>query len=913
MQTQPKQILSGETVKADVKKVDYTVDYQGGPSATIHILGRTKGGTDVHIKNDGFQSYFYVPKEEFDSELEKDDKVVGWHRGYEDIKEREVVKVETRIPGDVPKLRKKYDHQEADIMFPNRFLIDQGIEDAIEIPKEHATPEPTDIDLEQIEPTEYDVKTRICFCDIEIYNKGGFPNEDEGDMPITTICVYDNYTEEYRVYMYHPDLPEVHHEKAEVYVYDKEHEMIQGFCDYLKNRRFDVLAGWNFTDFDAKYLINRIDTLNDELDEDDVIHKNDISYLNSAYDDGWFGGKIKGVSVFDMLMAYKNLQFTELDSFSLENVAQDILGEGKVEYDKELWELWEDDPQTLVDYNVIDVELTVKLEQQEEIIKFNEAMATYVGGRIAEVIDPSNAVDIKVLRQVNGEYAVPSAKNVESESDEFEGGQVFDPITGVRDNVIVLDLKSLYPMSMKTINAGPRTKDPNGEITAPNGVNFTKDEKSIVVDIIDELLEEREELKELRNSYKEGSTQYEKYDRQQAAVKIVMNTLYGVLGWDRFRLYDKEVGAAVTGVGRECIKFTQEKVEEMGYDVIYGDTDSVMIELDSDITKDKALEIGHEMEEIINEKYNKFAEERLNVDEHFFEIEFEKLYETFFQAGKKKRYAGHITWKEGKDVDKNDLVGFETNRSDYSPKAKEILEEIFDVILSGGSLEDLSEFVNGAIKELKNDEVSPDNYGIPSSVTKNFDEYDSPTLAVRGAKYSNEAFDAGIQPGDKPKGMYVKRVRPNEDGVVEYDKPPSIANGSMFICWMSFNDVPDCYEWDWDTYIDKQIKSPVERILSGTDWTWQEIRSGERQPSLGEYEFNENEGEVVKIGEEEKQESIDEFEETESDGELEQKLQEAQEMLDGFEGDDDGEQIITTMKDREGEDAKLDEFMGGFE
>lgn len=909
METQPTQILSGETVVVDIKKVDYTVDYQYGPSCTMHILGRTKGGTRVHVRDDNFDPYFYVPKDEFDNDLETDDKVVKHQRGYENIKGDEVVKVFTRIPGDVPKLRDEYDHHEADVMFPNRYLIDNDIENAMNIPKRHATPEPTDISLDEIEPVDADAKTRICFCDIEVYNKEGFPNEEEGDMPITTIAVYDNYTDEYRVYMYHPELPEVHHEKAEVYVYGREHEMLMAFCDYIRNRGFDLIAGWNFTDFDAKYLINRLDTLSDELD-DDVLHKNDISYLNSAYDDGWFGGKIKGMAVFDMLMAYKNLQFTELDSFSLENVAQDILGEGKVDYDKELWELWEDDPQTLVDYNVIDVELTVKLEQQEEIIKFYEAMATFVGGRVAEVIDPSNAVDIQVLRQVNGEYAVPSAKSIDGE--EFEGGAVFDPITGVRDNVIVLDLKSLYPMSMKTINAGPRTKDPNGEITAPNDISFSKENKSIVVDIIDNLLEEREELKAKRDSYGEGTVQYKTYDRQQRAVKVTMNTLYGVLGWSKFRLYDKDVGAAVTATGRKCIEFTEEVVNDLGYEVIYGDTDSVMIELGPDATKEDALEIGHKLEGKINERYDEFAEKELNVDEHWFQIEFEKLYRKYFQSGNKKRYAGHITWKEGKDVDDTDIVGYETNRSDYSTKAKDLMKNVFDIILKGGQLNDVSKIVNDTIDEMESGEFKPDEYGIPSSVTKNFDEYDSPTLAVRGAKYSNEAFNAGIQPGDKPKGMYVKRVEPNEDGKVKYDQPPAIGSGAMYICWMSYNDVPDCYAWDWDTYIDKQLKSPIERILTGTDWTWQEVRSGERQPRLGEYDFEEKEGETYEIegSESTTQEEIPHTEPTKSEDSLAEELSEAQNALDNFdEGDNDGETLEASMKERDREHADLDAFM----
>jgi len=895
-------------IDVDIKKVDYTVDYEYGPSCTMHILGRTKGGTRVHLRDSDFEPYFYVPYDEFDSDLETNDKVVRHQRGYENIRGDEVVKVHTRIPGDVPKLRDNYDHHEADILFPNRYLIDNNIEDAIKIPKKHATPEPTDISLNEITPVSGDAKSRVCFCDIEVYNKEGFPDEENAEMPITSIAVYDNYIDEYRVYMYHPDLPQIHHDKAEVYVYEEEHQMLIDFCDYLTNRQFDTIAGWNFSDFDARYIVNRLDTLSDDYED---IHMNNLSPLDSAYDDGsWFGGKIKGISVFDMLMAYKNLQFTELDSFSLENVAQDILGEGKVEYDKELWELWEDDPQTLVDYNVIDVELTVKLEQQEEIIKFYEAMATFVGGRVAEVIDPSNAVDIQVLRQVNGEYAVPSAKN--NDGGDFEGGAVFDPITGVRDNVIVLDLKSLYPMSMKTINAGPRTKDPNGEITAPNGISFSDENKSIVVDIIDNLLDEREDLKEKRDSFGEGTVQYKTYDRQQRAVKVTMNTLYGVLGWSKFRLYDKDVGAAVTATGRECIEYTEKVVNDLGYDVIYGDTDSVMIELGPDATKEDALEIGHKLEEEINDKYDKFAKEELNVDEHWFQIEFEKLYRKYFQSGNKKRYAGHITWKEGKDVDDTDIVGYETNRSDYSAKAKALIKKVFNIILGGGTLSDVSEVVNSTIDELQSGEVDPDEYGIPSSVNKNFDEYDTPTKEVRGAMYSNEAFGARIQPGDKPKGMYVKRVEPNEDGVVEYDQPPMLGYGSMYICWMSFNDVPDCFAWDWETYIDKQLKSPIERILTGTDWTWQEVRSGNRQPRLGEYNFEEKEGETYNIeGADDEVEEDPHIEPTKSKDSLAQELSEAQNALDEFDkGDDDGETLQASMKERDREHADLDAFMG---
>jgi DNA polymerase I len=123
-----------------------------------------------------------------------------------------------------------------------------------------------------------------------------------------------------------------------------------------------------------------------------------------------------------------------------------------------------------------------------------------------------------------------------------------------------------------------------------------------------------------------------------------MNSLYGVLGWDRFRLYDKEMGAAVTATGREVIQFTEKVASEMNYQIVYGDTDSVMLEMGGEITPEEAVEQSFEVEEQINESYDEFARKELNAETHRFEIEFEKLYGRFFQAGKKKRYAGLKVW-----------------------------------------------------------------------------------------------------------------------------------------------------------------------------------------------------------------------------------------------------------------------------
>ncbi len=166
-----------------------------------------------------------------------------------------------------------------------------------------------------------------------------------------------------------------------------------------------------------------------------------------------------------------------------------------------------------------------------------------------------------------------------------------------------------------------------------------------------------------------------------------MNSLYGVSGWEQFRLYDKEAASAITATGREVIEFTETAANELNYQVAYGDTDSVMLELGPGVPKEDALEQSFEIEEHINGRYDDFAREDLNAERHRFQIEFEKLYRRFFQAGKKKRYAGHITWKEGKDVDTVDIVGFEYQRSDIAPITKEVQHEVIEMVVKEGDVE----------------------------------------------------------------------------------------------------------------------------------------------------------------------------------------------------------------------------------
>jgi len=131
-------------------------------------------------------------------------------------------------------------------------------------------------------------------------------------------------------------------------------------------------------------------------------------------------------------------------------------------------------------------------------------------------------------------------------------------------------------------------------------VHFRAAPDGLTRSIISELLVERDEKKRLRNTFPFGSDEYLLYDLQQNALKVIMNSYYGVSGYIRFRLYDREIGAAVTAVGRAIIEHTRQVIEGMGYRVLYGDTDSCMIQLPPG-DKEATIRTARTIEEQLNE------------------------------------------------------------------------------------------------------------------------------------------------------------------------------------------------------------------------------------------------------------------------------------------------------------------------
>lgn len=848
------------TVTIALHQVNYTVRESGGvEEPLIHLFGEDTDGESHHIVVHGFRPYFYAPSDEIGpNDLEKRE-ITGSEENFVSIRGESLTRIYARTPRDVGQIREQFTHFEADVPFPSRFLIDKGINSGVRVPEKYRNGR-IEVDHTEVTPAEVYAEPRVHMVDIEVDDRSGFP--EDGEEPIICLTAHDSLRNEFVVWLYRAPNGNGHAPEAlnnhelldpeatvELRQFEGEAAMLDDYLAYVETTGPDIISGWNVDDFDAPYLLDRLERLDPLTDRDLAIER--ISPIDEVWRDNWRGPNIKGRVLFDLLYGYRRTQFTELESYRLDAVGEAELGEKKEVYTGSIGDLWENDPERLLEYNLRDVELCVEIDRKQEVIAFWNEVRTFVGCKLGDAPTPGDTVDVYVLHKVHGKFVLPSKGQVEGE--QYEGGAVFDPITGVREMVSVLDLASLYPMAMITINASPETKvDPNTHdretYHAPNGTHFRKEPDGIIREMVDELLAEREEKKAARDDHEPGTPQFERYDRQQQAVKVLMNSIYGVLGWDRFRLYDREMGAAVTATGREVLQFTEESANEIGYQVAYGDTDSVMLEIEGKAAREEVIDESFEVQDHINRSYDRFAQDTLNAESHRFKIEFEKLYRRFFQAGKKKRYAGHAIWKEGKDIDEVDIVGFEYQRSDIAPITKEVQLKVIELIVTGDDLDtDLEEaaaYLINVIADFLDGNIDLDDIGIPGGIGKRLENYETDTAHVRGAKYANTVLGTNFARGSKPKRYYLEGVHPEffrnieeEEGLDprrdhiygEFKRNPDV------ICVEYAEEIPDEFNIDYEKMLDKTLKGPISRILDALDLSWEEIKSGQEQTGLGQF------------------------------------------------------------------------------
>ncbi len=689
-----------------------------------------------------------------------------------------IKKCVVETPYDIHFNRKNHELTfEADIKYPTRYLIDK-----IPVPFEKTN-------------------LKILYIDIETEMSVDWENTPEA---IRCLTFYDNYTKEYKQFIF-----------GENKKYETEEGMLFAVMEHLEQCDPDIITGWNVF-FDMSYLLNRYTKCCNGI----------YKKLKYNIEKKFQRIDIEGIVVFDLFTGYKKINPKGISSFKLDNVALTELGEQKIEV--KLKDLYKNkDYVKLLKYNKKDVELCVKLNERLGIIDYFDEIRRLVGCQWDSLMWNSNMIDVLVLREAKKTGMVLPSR-VYHKYEKYQGAYVHTPTPGVHKNVACFDLKSLYPSLMCQFRISFDTHNKNGKIKLCNGERF-EDREGLVVNIIKKLFDERNKFKKIRNGFDRKSVDYKLYNFKQMAVKFLVNSLYGYLGFVGSRLFNREVAESITLMGKEIILFTKDIFEKLGYEVIAGDTDSVYVKMGDDKSEKDIIEDGKRMVKILNEKYIEFVQKYGCEKNEWLEIQFECLSRKMFFSNKKKRYVSWEIWNDGDAVDDIKFKGFEVRRSDKPIILKEFQKKLFNMILKENKTQkEVEIYVKDLMKQIKNGDITLDKIVIPQSVTKKIDVYINLPIHIRGLKWSvknlGESFDS-----IKLRMLYVINHETNvvcvdEDNVKKLEQF-KVDYTKMFDYMFrnTLKTVYECLGWKYENLLPQIIKNEKirkERALSYSLSEW---------------------------------------------------------------------------------------------
>ena len=584
---------------------------------------------------------------------------------YKTIDGKRVRKIILDDPSEVYKFRKSHKVYEADIKYTVRYCIDK---------------------LKEFRKGFY----KILFFDIEADRSLDYKNAPK---PIISVAFYDNLRNQFMAYTL-GDECSIMIKDWRIKLFKDEKTLIESFLNYIISNDFDILTAWNIT-YDINYLLNRAKRLGIDI--------NRISRTGRIkYDKNGIVREIEGRVLVDLAEIYKFVKGITKKGISLDEASKDI----EIKKLDKMKYLRKEKPILIAVYNINDVRIMVELDKKLQLFEFIDELRRLIGISWNDFIynfgiSRKRLIDVLVLRKAREENIVLPSSDKYEKNESFKGAIVLEPKEGIYENVAVLDVVSMYPNIIRTYNISYETLDRNGEILSPKGYRFRKEPRGLIPKILDELIELRKKYKE---KMKKAVNEEERiiYDLRQKALKILMNSFYGVFGYKGFRLFKKEIAETVTAFGRELFNHIKRVVEKEGYKVIYGDTDSVFISFPKELSKDEILLRVRELIERINSSFDEFAR-RYGVEKHYHEIEFKCLYKRFLILDE-KNYAGFIINEEFNDVAKLDMKGF--IRGDNTEITNEIISEVLKKILEEGK-------VNDALKYLSNVEVKLRNLEFP--------------------------------------------------------------------------------------------------------------------------------------------------------------------------------------------------------
>jgi DNA polymerase II len=563
---------------------------------------------------------------------------------------------------------------EADINPAERYLMERFINGSAALQGESRLQgQHIVFDNPRIKSCDYRPQLRVVSYDIETAMEG---------LHLYSIAVHSVYQgrETRRVFMLGEGV-----ELDYVSCFSSQSLLLQAFMAWVAEYDPDVLIGWNVVNFDTWYLQRLADKLRLQLKLGRGGRKAHWRLLD---DDGERRAvQLRGRVILDGIELLR-AAFYRFESFSLENVSRQLLGEGKLiqggDRGGEITRLFEQDKTRLAQYNLKDCELVSEIFTTTALIDFAVARSHMTGLNIDRMGGSVASFDNLYLPRLHRSgYVAPNASVDHIAS---PGGFVLDSSPGIYDHVLVLDFKSLYPSIIRTFCIDPLGLAIGSSGTVPEtdtvpGFLEARFVRSghILPGLIQHLWQQRDQAR------RDGDAPLSQ------AIKIIMNSFYGVLGTPGCRFFDARLASSITRRGHQILLRSRDYIEENGHRVIYGDTDSVFVWV-QDVDDDAAAE---EIGEQLQQKLNAFWEQELQREyglQSMLELEFETHYKRFLMPtvrgsdkGSKKRYAGVIAGENG---DTLVFKGLENVRTDWTLVAREFQEELYRRIFAQLPFED---------------------------------------------------------------------------------------------------------------------------------------------------------------------------------------------------------------------------------
>ncbi|MES9855367.1 MAG: DNA polymerase II [Sedimenticola sp.] len=458
-----------------------------------------------------------------------------------------------------------------------------------------------------------------------------------------------------------------------VHWFTSEALLLRGFIKRFQQLDPDLILGWNLINFDLNILDQHCRRHRIPFA---IGRANSTAAVLQPHQPGQ--PRIASIPGRVALDGIDNLRaaFWSFESFALGDVAAELLGRKKLiessgdEKIAEIRRLYREDRPALAAYNLEDCRLVEAIFEKTDLLNFITQRSVMTGLPLGRQGGSVAAFDNLYLPRLHRAGAVAHDIGAIKHNISSPGGYVMNSQPGLYDNVLVLDFKSLYPSIIRTFHIDPLGMVRPGDNPVPGFLEaqFSRSE-GILPGIISDLWKKRDQAKRDHNK------------PLSQAVKIIMNSFYGVLGSSGCRFFDPRLASSITRRGHEIITRSRDWLEHQGFQVIYGDTDSVFVLLGSGHSEDEAKETGERLAKALNLWWTATLKEEFQLPCQL-EIEFETHFIRFLmptirgsETGSKKRYAGYL--RDSKGEYQIIFKGLESVRSDWTPLAQIFQRELY--------------------------------------------------------------------------------------------------------------------------------------------------------------------------------------------------------------------------------------------